>query len=560
MTIKDCLNRAASECPEDIALRYKLGGRWQTTSFRVLRERAWHVSEMLAKLDVQAGDRVAIFRENSPEWFEIYYGIVSIGAVAVPVDAKLREQEVSHIFHDCGVTTVFCSARMTAIIDGVAPRLHTLKSVIVVDPDNEPPLGCERILCIGYHKLWKEVSSAAMSEERAFDRFGPEEDSPASFIYTSGTTGRQKGAVLTHRNFMSNVVSIAKAIDIRSADNFMLVLPLHHSFAFTCNLLVPLYARCEISLVENLKTIKANMADCSPTVLLAVPLLLEKMLARVMEGINASTPARLMYRLGLAKVVGRRIHESLGGAIRVIVSGGAPISPSTLEAWNKLGILVVEGYGITETAPVLTVNRPAGIQRIGTVGPPLDGVEIKIHEPNAEGVGEIITRGENVMQGYYNNPAETAKVLVDGWYHTGDLGRFDEKGYLVINGRKKSMIVNREGKNIYPEEVERQVMKSNYVLECLALGYCDPGDGAGERVGLIVVPNLEMFVQLEDREKKRLSDSEIEKLVRDDVREQLKGLSDYKRPRRIEVRFEEFEKTTTQKIKRYLYAIDTVMR
>jgi long-chain acyl-CoA synthetase len=239
-----------------------------------------------------------------------------------------------------------------------------------------------------------------------------------------------------------------------------------------------------------------------------------------------------------------------------MVSGGAPISPATLTAWNKLGIPVVEGYGITETAPVLTVNRP-GASRIGTVGLPLEGVEIKIHEPNPKGVGEILARGENVMQGYYNNPAETEKVLVDGWYHTGDLGRFDEKDFLVVSGRKKSLIVNREGKNIYPEEVERQVMNSRLVLECLAMGYRDPNDGVGEKVGLIAVPNLEALESLEKHDGKLSSDEEIDKMVREDIRTCLDGLSEYKRPRRIEIRFNEFEKTTTQKIKRYLYAIDT---
>lgn len=556
MTIKLCLNSAADECPESIALRYKQQGAWQTMTYRELRERAWHVSEMLAKLGVKPGDRIALYRENSPEWFELYYGIVAIGAIAVPVDAKLREQEVSHIFHDCGVSVVFCSARMSQILDAVSSRLHDLRAVVVLDAGEEPPLGCERILCVTYEKLWDEVSTKALSEGRAFDRDDPLAESPASFIYTSGTTGRQKGAVLSHRNFMANVESIAKAINIQSDDNFMLVLPLHHSFAFTCNLLVPLYARCEISLVENLKTIKANMADCSPTVLLAVPLLLEKMLVRVMDGISASTPAKVMYQVGLARMVGRRIHAGLGGALRVIVSGGAPISPSTLEAWNRLGILVVEGYGITETAPVLSVN-PLAAPKIGTVGKALEGIEIRINEPNAEGVGEIIARGENVMQGYYNNPEETAKVVREGWYYTGDLGRFDEDGYLVISGRKKSLIVNREGKNIYPEEVERQVLKSRYVLECLAMGYRENDDGAGERVGLIVVPNLEAIEQMEDREGNRLSDEQIARLVRDDVRKVLGELSEYKRPRRIEVRFEEFEKTTTQKIKRYLYAINT---
>jgi len=559
MTIKDCLNRAADESPDAVALKYKRDGAWQTTSFSELRERAWHVSEMLAKLGVDKGDRVAICHENSPEWFEIYHGIVGIGAIAVPVDIKLREQEIGHVFHDCGVSVVFCSARLTSVLSEMASPLRNMRAVVVLDCDERHLPSCNKIEHLAYTQLWAEVSPAALSGPRAFDRMGPDGDMPASFLYTSGTTGRQKGAVLTHRNFMANVEGIAKAIEILPTDNFMLVLPLHHSFAFTCILLTPLYAQCQVSLVENLKTIKANMEETSPTVLLAVPLLLEKMLARIMGGIQANRPARLMYRFGLAKVIGRKIHKGLGGSLRLIVSGGAPISPSTLKAWAKLGIPIAEGYGVTETAPVLSLN-PLKTPRIGTVGLPLSGVEIKIADPNPGGVGEIIARGENVMQGYYNNPEETEKVLVDGWYHTGDLGYIDEKSHLVISGRKKSLIVNREGKNIYPEEVERQVQKSEYVLECLTLGYREPDEDTGERVGLIAVPNQEVFDAMEDREDKRLTDRQIEDLVREDIRDKLAALSDYKRPRKIEVRFEGFEKTTTQKIKRYLYAIDTAGR
>jgi len=554
MTIKDILNRAADESPERTALRYKRNGTWQTTTFAGLRERAWHVSEMLVLLGVVAGDRVALLRENSPEWYELYYGIVSIGAVAVPIDIKLREQELAHILHDCGVSVAFCSASQLDRVAGL--NAHELRTVVACDVGTRRLQESQATAWYDYEHLRREVSERAMSDARAFDQYDLPPDSPASFIYTSGTTGRSKGAVLTHRNFMSNVEGIAEGIDIRPSDNFMLVLPLHHSFAFTTMLLLPIYAQCQVSVVENLKTIKANMADCSPTVLLAVPLLLEKMMSRIMAGIRGKRVAQLMYRFGLARLIGRKVHAGLGGSLRLVVSGGAPISPSTLKAWSKLGFKIVEGYGITETAPVLTLNPPDA-PRVGTVGLPIAGVEIKIDAPNPEGVGEIIACGENVMQGYYNNPEETARVLVDGWYRTGDLGCFDEKDYLVISGRKKSLIVNREGKNIYPEEVERAVLQSEYVLECLALGYRDPGEETGERVGLIAVPNQEVLDAMEDREGGRMTDGQIEELVRSDIRAQLAELSDYKRPRRIEVRFEEFEKTTTQKIKRYLYAINT---
>ncbi|MBN2703025.1 MAG: acyl--CoA ligase [Pontiellaceae bacterium] len=554
MTIRDCLNRAAEEHPERIALRFKQHGHWETTTYKTLRERAWHVSEMLAQLGVGAGDRVALCLENTPEWFEIYYGIVALGAIVVPVDAKLREQELAHIFHDAGISLVFCAANKLPVFDEISTRTASLKSAVVLR-GNAPPES-ERISCAAYETLWETVSSTAMQPGRAFDGDGPSASSPASLIYTSGTTGRQKGAVLTHGNFLANVSSIVQAIHVRPNDNFMLVLPLHHAFAFTCNLLVPLYVCCEVSMVENLRSIQANMADCLPTVLLTVPLLLEKMLARIMDGVQENFAARWMFRLGLAKVVGYKVSAGMGGALRLVVSGGAPIRPETLQIWAKLGIPVVEGYGITETAPVLCVNPPEA-PRIGTVGPPLGGVEIRIHEPNTDGVGEIVVRGDNVMQGYYNHTEETAKVLIDGWYYTGDLGCFDDAGYLVIKGRKKSLIVNREGKNIYPEEVERQAMQSRYVLECLVLGYCDSGNDPGERVGMIVVPDQQVFDELEGSEERCFSESEIQQIVRDDVRAQMAHLSEYKRPRRIEVRFEEFEKTATQKIKRYLYAVNT---
>jgi len=556
LTIKDILNRAATESANRPALHFKREGVWCTYSFKDLRERAWQVAEMCDTLGVKPEDRVALYRENSPEWYEIYFGIVSLGAIAVPVDVKLREQEIGHIFHDCGVSVVFLTAKNIAVLEELKDKLPELRAAIVLDVKSGEIPDSSRIEYHDYREMQEQVSPMAFSVARAFDRHDPLPDDPASFIYTSGTTGRQKGAILTHRNFISNVISCQKAIKVYKEDNFLLVLPLHHSFAFTTTLLLPVLVQCQVSLVENLKTIKSNMKETSPTVLLAVPLLLEKMMARIMENIRKKKIAVFLYKFGFARLIGKRIHKELGGALRLIVSGGAPIDPDTLRSWNKLGFKIVEGYGITETAPVLTLNPPEK-PRIGTVGLPLPDVEIKIVNPDANGVGEIAIRGPNVMKGYFNNPDATAECLREGWFYSGDIGYFDEEGYLVINGRKKSLIVNREGKNIYPEEVEQHISKSPYILECLALGYREPGETTGERVGLIVVPDQEAFDALENEENKRFTEKEIEEFVKKEVKRLAKEISEYKRPRCIQVRFEEFEKTTTAKIKRYLYAIDT---
>ena len=551
-TIKEMLDAAAEQRPDSVAIRFKKNRAWNKRLYRQLQFRARQVAEICFELGVRPGDRVALYLESSPEWFEIYYGIVALGAVAVPVDAKLRENEIRHIFHDCGVSVVFASIRNLPLLRELKDGLPSLSAAVLFETDALAPMVQKGGLkCVSYDVRRRQLLSLT-----AYDRYAPSPDDPASLIYTSGTTGRQKGAVLTHRNFLSNVKSCCKAIEVRSDDNFMLVLPLHHSFAFTTSLLLPAFAQCQVSLVENLKTIKPDMKDCSPSVLLAVPLLLEKMMARMQEGIRKKKAATVLCRVGLSKVVGRKIHRELGGKLRLIISGGAPIDPDVLRAWAKLGFLIVEGYGITETAPVLSFNPPAK-PRIGTIGLPLPDVQIRIVDPDESGSGEIATKGPNVMQGYYNNTEATAECLRDGWFYSGDLGFFDKAGYLVINGRKKSLIVNREGKNIYPEEVEQQVCKSSYVLECLALGYREPGETAGERVGLIVVPDQDAFDELETRENRRLSEKEIEETVREEVRRLTAELSNYKRPRQVQIRFDEFEKTTTAKIKRYLYAMDT---
>ena len=549
--MKDVLVCAARESGTRTALRFKKGGAWRTYTYQDLLARVKQVAGICESIGIQPGDRVALHRENSPEWYEIYYGIVSMGAIAVPVDVKLREQEVKHIFRDCQVAAVFSSAKNAPILNELKELLQDLHTAVLLDAGGRVPDGRGGLRILPYDA----ARSGPLSPD-AFARHDPSPDDPASFIYTSGTTGRQKGAVLTHRNFLANVRSCLKAIEVRPTDNFMLVLPLHHSFAFTTTLLLPAVVQCEVSIVAHLKTIKADMKETSPTVMLAVPLLLEKMHARIKEGIEQKALARLLYNAGLARVIGRKIHRELGGAMRLIISGGAPIDPDVLRDWRRLGFCIAEGYGITETGPVLSLNPP-NKPRIGTVGLPLPEVEIKIHDPGPDGSGEIVARGPNIMQGYYNHPSATEECLRDGWFYSGDLGHFDEAGYLVISGRKKNLIVNREGKNIYPEEVEQQIHKSPAILECLVLGYREPGETVGERVGLIVVPDQDYFAAKEAAEERRFSEADIEEAVRAEVRQCAQVLSDYKRPRCTQVRFEEFEKTTTAKIKRYLYAINT---
>ena len=554
MTLKELLAESVARRGDAVALRYKERDRWHTISYRRLQAQVWRVAEVLARLGVKPGDRVGLFRENSPEWPEIYFGIVGLGATAVAVDAKLKEQEVAHILHDSGSRFLVAGADSYALLRDIEQSLPDLHHVVLLEGHEVLPVSSRRVKYWDYDQLMAEAAPAADGPQRAYDKHPPQEDDVASFIYTSGTTGRQKGAMLTHRNFASNAEACRKAIDIHETDNFLLVLPLHHSFAFTANLILPVACGSEISFVESLKTVGENTREVSPTVLIGVPLLLEKMYNRIWTGLKENKAGYLLFSLGLRKPVLRKIAQKLGGRLRLLITGGAPCDPELLTSFSRLGLPILEGYGLTETAPVLSIN-PEAHPKPGTVGRPLPGVEIKILDADAEGIGEIAAQGPNVMKGYYNNPEATAAVLRDGWFLTGDLGFIDPDGYVKITGRKKSLIVNREGKNIHPEEVEHQVCRSPFIREALALGYREAGERVGEHVGVIVVPNQEAIDAHAEREKKPMSELEIHHLIRHEVKKHCAQIAEYKRPRRIQIRWEEFDKTSTGKVKRYLYAM-----
>lgn len=543
-TVKDCGGRTA--------LYFKRGPQWKALTYDQLGDRVRCVTEIISRAGIKPGDKVALHLENSPEWVEIYLGITCMGATTVPVDPKLKEQEISHILRDSQSKALFTHNRNKFFIRDMSPTLPDLTYTLLVDGDGELPKESEVIRFDNYDTALASMLNETL-QEPAYDRLIPGEDDIASIIYTSGTTGRPKGAMLTHKNFVSDVsCCLAMMTDLREDDNFLVVLPLHHAFAFTTCLVIPIYMGAQMSFVQSLRTVAEDFSVTRPTVLLAVPLLLEKMYKKIKTGADANKFARFLMNVGLSKVVGRGIVKKLGGRLRIVISGGAPCDPDVIHGWSKFGIYIREGYGLTECAPVVSLNPPEK-NKPGSVGKALPGIDIKILNPNDVGVGEIAISGPNLMKGYYKNEEATNEVLVDNWFHTGDLGFIDKEGFITISGRKKNLIVNREGKNIYPEEVEYQMMKCPLLAEVIVLGYREPGEKVGERVGTIVVPNLDAI----EKETPGLQDDEIERRVRAGVKAACNSLSEYKRPRRIQVRFVEFEKTSTQKVKRYLYAIDT---
>lgn len=561
MTIRTLLLDAAAQSPDSTAVRWKAADRqWHVWTFADLLARARAVSEALGALGVKPGDRVALMMENRPEWMAAYLGISSCGVTVVPVDSHLHAHEVSHILRDSEAVAFLGSGRTGPLVREIMGTLKYMRHVVLADGAvaEEKREGGVRL-----HDWDRLLSAREADSARAdsfFDRNVAQEQDVASIIYTSGTTGRSKGAMLTHGNFCAQLQAL-KYFTVRKDDNFLLVLPLHHAFAFTANFVVPLAAQCEISIVENLRTIPDNMRETRPTVLLAVPLLAEKMLGAIRKKLQKSAAARALLSVGLHRVVGRKVVAQLGGRLRIIICGGAASDPDVLRAWSRFGVKTLQGYGLTETAPISAL-APENAIKFESVGKALPGHELRISDPNAEGVGEIEVRGPSVMMGYFRNEAATAECFDgEGWFRTGDLGKMDSDGYVTITGRKKSLIVNREGKNIYPEEVEIAINACPHVLESIVLGYRVPGEAKGEHVGAIVVADLDKIAEERNRNaassSSPMSDDEVRALCISEVREAMKQLSSYKHPRRIRVRFEPLQKTNTLKVKRYLYSLDS---
>ena len=558
MTLKETLDHSAQKNGDKILMKFKRDGEWKTLTYRQFLALVRNVAEALVRTcHVRPGDRVALMGANSPEWCAIHYAITGLAATAVPIDVKLQDQEVTHILSDSGAAVLLMDSAGEASIHGLSGRCPNLRHVILFG-DQKPELDNGKTRGIQLHdfdQLLAETKAAAAGHGAAYDRHDPKESDVASFIYTSGTTGRQKGAMLTHLNFTANFRSIDAAIEILPDDNFMVILPLHHSFAFTACLVTPIASGTQMSFVESLRTVGENIREASPTLVLAVPLLLEKVYNKLLAGLKANRMGSLLWTLGIRNPVRKGIQEKLGGRLRLMISGGAPADPLLLQGLEDLGLKAREGYGLTECSPVLTISPFEAPIRPGSCGQILPFVEMKVFNANAEGVGELAAKGDNIMKGYYNNPAATEDVFRDGWFLTGDLGYIDADNYVFITGRKKALIVNREGKNIYPEEVELQINQSPLILESVVLGYRPPGESVGEQVGAIVVPDEEGIAALEAAEKRKFSEQEIEARIRADVKKQVAALADYKHPRRVQIRWEEFNKTSTGKIKRYLYAM-----
>ena len=557
------------------ALQVKTDGVYRPISHSEVAERVRHAARGLSSLGVRRGDRVAILSENRPEWAIADFACLTAGLTDVPIYPTLPADQIAFILKDSGAVAIFVSNKTQAEkIREIRSQLPSLKTVIGFD--DTPGITNMSIADLEKRGAQGETSVAVATYKE--DALLVKPDDIETIIYTSGTTGEPKGVMLTHDNIYSNVAASMRAIPFEGRDVGLSFLPLSHIFERMAGHYMMFATGTSIAYAESIDTVPANLQEVRPTLVLSVPRLYEKMYARVLENaltggflkkkiffwarsvaerwanekLSGKEPGGLLTRqYAIAqKLVFSKLKARTGGRLRYFVSGGAPLAPEINKFFYAAGLEILEGYGLTETSPVIAVNTPENF-RIGTVGKPIDGVEVRIAAD-----GEILTRGPHVMKGYFNKPDATREAIEpDGWFHTGDIGELRD-GFLAITDRKKDIIVTAGGKNIAPQPLENKVKTNKYVAQAVMLG------DKRKFPSMLIVPN---FDQLERWAKGRniiwtdraqlLRMPTIQAKIEQEVNQELAGAAHFEQPKKIgllehDFSIEKGELTPTQKVKR----------
>ena len=569
MTLISMLEHSIQHYGSKPALAHKpKGGTYQDISYAELGESVDAFSKGLNALGVQKDERVAILSENRPEWAITDFGTLKAGAVTVPMFSTLTAAQVGYILKDSG-SKIICVSTEAQLKKALSIRdeVPTLEQIILFDPiEGETPEGVSQFETVC--GLAGETTDTTASE-----------DDIATIIYTSGTTGDPKGVMLTHANFISNLQACKSLIDVSDTDVLLSFLPLSHVFERLGGHYVPLFSGAKIAYAESTFTVAQNMREVAPTVMLSVPRLYETMHDRILRAVQeGSSLKQKIFHWGVSvgssvssaiqqgkkpsailqlkqniadKLVFAKLKAATGGRLRFFVSGGAALPQSIAEFFHAAGILILEGYGLTETSPVISMNHP-GKWKFGTVGVKVPGVEVQIAED-----GEILTRGPHVMKGYFNNESATAEVIDgEGWFYTGDIGIIDEDGFVKITDRKKNIIVLSNGKNVAPQPIESELVQSPFINQIMLVG------NERKNLAALIVPNFDAIkawaaengVATDDLAT-MLETREVQQLIQSEIRSRLTDFADFEQVRRFTLLEKEFsqeadEMTPTLKLKR----------
>lgn len=527
-------------------------GEYEDVTYPAFQADVYALGTMLLELGLQ-GEKIAVVGHNCYEWCVSYLSITCGTGVVVPIDKELPACDIENILRVSGSAAIFFDEKAALkVLENRAALPQGLRMISFGEGDAQQGI-------LSLHELLRQGHALREQGDARFHEAPIDAEGLGSLLFTSGTTGMAKGVMLSQRNICEDIMALSGVVEIRPTDQLLSILPLHHTYECSLGFIMILYSGACIAFCEGLRYIVKNMQDIEPTIFVTVPLMLEKMHDRILKTAAKKKGGKLMLGIGKAlsnatsalgvdindKIFGE-IQRNFGGRLRLIITGAAAISPEVVRDFKTFGIPVYLGYGLTECAPLVIGNNDR-VELPDSVGVPLPGVEAKVINADASGVGEICVKGPMVMLGYYEDPDATAEVIdADGFFHTGDLGTVDENGHYRITGRIKNVIVTKNGKNIYPEEVEYYLNKNPFVAESIVVGEDEDDE---TMVTAKVFPDVEAI--REKLKQSSVSTEEIFKALNNVVKEVNKKLPSYKSIKKLVIRETEFVKTTTQKIKRF---------
>ena len=550
--IREVIQDPVSKYPENIAFRIKEKNDGKTVTYKDITYKKFQ--EQINALGTELinmglkNKRIAIISKNRYEWVLSYLAVLNGTGIAVPLDKGLPEQEIESSLQRSYADCVIFAEEYLDIMKKMQ-KSTKVTTFICMDKIDEKE---NNFYCLD--ELIEKGSKLIKEGNREFIDAPIDNEKMSIILFTSGTTSLAKAVMLSHKNIASNITAMNKVEKFLSTDVNMAFLPFHHTFGST-GILIFLNHGCMNVFCDGIRHIQNNLKEYKVSIFVCVPLLIEAMYKRIEKQIQKQGKEKLikfttpitnfLSKIGIdiRRKVYKEIIDNLGGNLRAIISGASALDKKVAKAFNDFGILTIQGYGLTETSPVLAAENE-NCMRYGSIGFPLPGIQIKIDNPNEQGIGELIAKGPNVMLGYYENEEVTKQVLKDGWFHTGDLGRKDKDGYIFITGRKKNVIVLKNGKNIYPEELEALINKLPYVDESMVFGYPKDDD-------LIVSVKIVYNKEYVEENYKNISLEELKEKIWNDVKLINSGLTNYKHIKKLIISDEPMIKTSTAKIKRF---------
>ena len=515
---------------------------------------------LMRKLNLGENPRILILSETTYDWYVSYMTVLCGRGIAIPTDKELPDNELENVIKRSKADVIIYSERKAESIGKILPNIQNVKYFIKMYSD----AGIDG-KNVGMQYLIEEGKNLVANGDDAYSQIEIVPDEFKVLLFTSGTTSSAKGVMLSSRNLAENINAVSAYVKLYPEDRLFSVLPLHHTYESTIGFLLPVACGCSVAVCQGLKHIVPNLQETKPTALLAVPLLIENLYRKINANIKKAKKDGLVNSMihvtNALKVVGvdikrkvfAEIHENLGGKLRIIVSAAAPIDAKIGKWVEDIGIVFLQGYGLTETAPIAALT-PEFEPKVGSAGKAIFSAELKIDNPNENGEGEVLIKSPTLMLGYYEDEKATNEVIdvINGerWFHSGDVGYLDKDGFLYITGRSKNVIVTQNGKNIYPEEIELLLSQVPEIKECMVYGKEDEKDPTNKEliISVKVIPNLE---ELEANYGKDLTDEKIRDIIWGKIKEVNKKLTSYKAIKNLEIKKDEFEKTTTMKIKRY---------